>query len=668
MFCAEHTENFIPNSVNTGMAFVPTDEKVKNACKIAYLGWYKKYNNLVFNLEEFQKSENYNLRKDYAFTQQLIWEALDQSNANFIDSNIQKEYELFKTEINKKMIEMEKRPSFNGKIINLDNGEEKNIIDENSVLKEYCNIDKEINGVRISHIFGENSLKIKTSEKCNTYQIQISEDIMNSLGLIKEETKQNNTTIYLEFNQGVQNQIYSLNYNSPVSFSINLQITPYGNLELKKINKEGKLIDGSIFEITGPENFYKEVIVTNGNIKLEKLKIGTYTIKEKVAPVGYLIDKNSYSIEVKPGETSILEISNEKPTGTLIVHKTIEFKKNIDKCLINTIDYSKIYFKLIAKEDIKDELDGKVIYKKESTVKIFNLNKNGNVEITGLPMGTYELQEIKTENGLILDKEKYEVKFEKKDQETKIYTQIKEIKNNTTEVEISKKDVTGNGEELIGAKLAVIDENNNIIDSWITTNKLHKIEGLTVGKKYILREESAPFGFKISEDIIFIVNDNGDIQKFEMKDYPLLTKIQVVKLDKETKEHIKQNIFSFGLYEDEKCTKLIKMVDANLVDGTAIFKDLRYGTYYLKETKAPTGYFLSQEIVKIEINDRGVYANNEILNEEDGIYSIDFFNMKLPEVQTSDESNLWLLIIVAIVSFTTASLIIIKMLKGNNRS
>lgn len=618
-------------------------------------------------MEEFQKSENYSLRKDYAFTQQLIWEALEQSNANFIDSNIQKEYELFKTEINKKIEEIEQMPSFNGKTVNLDAGEEKIVVDENNILKEYCNIDKELNGVKLIHTFGENTLKIKASENCNTTQIHISEEMMNSLGLIKEETKQNNTTIYLEFNQGVQNQIYSLNYNSPVSFSINLQITPYGSLELKKINNEGKLIDGSIFEITGPENFYKEVKVANGNIKLEKLKIGKYYIKEKVAPVGYLINKDIYSIEVKPGETSNLEILNEKPTGTLIVCKTIEFRKNIDKCLINSIDYSKISFKLIAKEDIKDELDGKVIYKKDGIVKIFNLNKNGNAEITSLPMGIYELQEIKTADGLILDKEKYEIKFEQKNQDTKVYFDIKDIQNKTTEVQISKKDITGTNEELIGAKLSVIDEYNNIIDSWITTKKSHKIEGLTSGKKYILREESAPLGFKISEDIIFMVNNNGDVQEVEMKDYPLLTKIQIVKLDKESKEHIKQNIFSFGLYEDEKCTKLIKIVDANLSDGTVIFEDLRYGTYYFKEIKAPTGYSLSQEIVKIEINDRGVYVNNEILDEKDGVYSIDFFNSKLQEVQTSDESNLGILMIVAIISFTIASLIIIKMLKKNNR-
>ena len=45
---------------------------------------------------------------------------------------------------------------------------------------------------------------------------------------------------------------------------------------------------------------------------------------------------------------------------------------------------------------------------------------------------------------------------------------------------------------------------------------------------------------------------------------------------------------------------------------------------------------------------------------------IDFLNSKLPEIQTSDESNLGILILVAVISFITASLIIIKMLKKKN--
>jgi len=666
VFCAEHTEDFVVGVTNSGSYYAPTDEKVKKACKIAYLGWYSKYKNLVVDLG-IQTDDKYNLRLDYAFTQQYIWEVLGQSNASFIDSNIQKQYLAFKTEIDKKMVEIEKKPSFNNQTISLDAGEEKVITDSNNVLKDYSSIEKTMNDIRFSHTKGQNTLKISVPENCKIEAFNLSEQILNSWGMIKEDTKDNNTTVYLEFKQGVQNQLYSMNYNSPVNLSFNIKITPLGKLELSKTNENGKLIDGSIFQVSGPNGFNKEVKVTNGKVLLEKLKIGTYSVKEKTAPIGYLLNTNTYNAQVKAGETARLKIINEKPTGTLVVNKTVNNRKESDKSFV-TIDYSRISFKLIAKEEIKDVVDGSVIYKKNAEVKKFNLNKEGKAEITNLPMGVYELQEIKTLDGLVLDNERYEVKFEKKDSKTKVYKEIKNIENNTTMVEISKKDITGTDEELIGAKLFVIDENNKIIDSWITTEVPHKIEGLVVGKTYTLREQSAPYGYNISEDIKFTVKNDMIVQKVEMKDAPILTNIQVDKIDSETNENIKSSYFSFGIYEDEECTKLIKRVESNQSKGIAIFENVRYGTYFIKEINAPIGYELSNKKVKIEIGEDGVYVDGKLLEGKNDVYSFKYYNLPLQEVQTGDEINMILLTISTTVALAIiCGIVLKKIIKNKNR-
>ena len=39
----------------------------------------------------------------------------------------------------------------------------------------------------------------------------------------------------------------------------------------------------------------------------------------------------------------------------------------------------------------------------------FNLNKDGKLTIKDLPMGTYEIEEIKTLDGLVLNTTKYEL-------------------------------------------------------------------------------------------------------------------------------------------------------------------------------------------------------------------------------------------------------------------
>ncbi len=114
--------------------------------------------------------------------------------------------------------------------------------------------------------------------------------------------------------------------------------------------------------------------------------------------------------------------------------------------------------------------DGSVIYEKGQEIKKYNLTKDGKLEITNLPIGTYEIEETKTLNGLVLNTTKYEVKFEQKDLTTKVYTEKLDISNDTTLVEFSKTDITGD-KELKGAKLSVLDSDNKVIDEWISTDK-----------------------------------------------------------------------------------------------------------------------------------------------------------------------------------------------------
>ena len=187
------------------------------------------------------------------------------------------------------------------------------------------------------------------------------------------------------------------------------------------------------------------------------------------------------------------------------------------KSIIDTNDLSGIEFKLTAKEDIIDYADGSKIYSKGQEVKTYNLDKNGNLKLENLPMGTYELEETKTLNGLVLNDNKYEIKFEQEDLIKKVYEVKEDISNDTTIFEFSKKDITGDN-ELEGAELSVIDENDNIIDTWTSTKNTHKIEGLVVGKTYKLREEISPDGYVRATTIEFKVENTTEIQKVEMID------------------------------------------------------------------------------------------------------------------------------------------------------
>lgn len=553
-----------------------------------------------------------------------------------------------------------------------------------------------------------------------------------------------------------------------------------------------------------------------------KLEVGSYEVTEIKTPQGFLQLEQPVQFDVKglrdydqdqDGDyIKEVVVKNEQPTGTLIVNKSIALREDIDTSLVDTSDLSGIQFKLTAKEEIKSPIDGSIIYKANQEVGKYNLDKNGDLKIQELPMGTYELVEVKTLDGLVLNNKKYEIEFTQKDLVTKVYEIEKDILNDTIVVEFSKQSITGD-EELAGAKLTVIDENNKVVDNWVSTEKVHTIEGLIVGKTYTLREEiapdgfvratdvkfkventnevqkvemidkvvevskvniageelegatlivtntktkqivdkwlsekephkvnglvegqtyllheeivvngyvkasdieftvtsekevqkvvmidkiveivktdlvtgeevegaelkvidedgnvidewtstkeahivkgleegksyklveiTAPYGFEIAEEIYFTVTEDKETQRVEMKDMPILQSIKLVKVDANTKETIKDK-FAFGIYEDVECTKLIKEIEANKEDGTVLFSDLRYGNYYIKEIKAPKGYVLSDKVIKVEINDKGVFIDDAKVESEDSIYTFEFENVPVDTPKTGDNSNLTL--------------------------
>lgn len=126
-------------------------------------------------------------------------------------------------------------------------------------------------------------------------------------------------------------------------------------------------------------------------------------------------------------------------------------------------------------------LTGSIIYAKDTEVGRYNLNENAKLTVENIPIGAYYWQEVSTINGAVLDDTKYPVIFEKKDNVTKEYVVELGIENLTTLVEISKTDVTGEN-EVIGAHLSVLDEDENLIDEFISSSEKHVIEGLIVRK------------------------------------------------------------------------------------------------------------------------------------------------------------------------------------------
>ena len=95
------------------------------------------------------------------------------------------------------------------------------------------------------------------------------------------------------------------------------------------------------------------------------------------------------------------------------------------------------------------------------------------------------------------------------------YDVAEEMFDDVTKVKISKTDITGDV-EIPGAKLTILDKDDQVVESWISTSEPHYVEKLPIGK-YTLREEQAPKGFILSNDVTFEVADTGEVQMVAMK-------------------------------------------------------------------------------------------------------------------------------------------------------
>ena len=244
----------------------------------------------------------------------------------------------------------------------------------------------------------------------------------------------------------------------------------------------------------------------------------------------------------------ILEINvvNDTPSGKLTVIKKIDLGEG-DTSRVNIQDLSPIKFRLTANSKIVSPIDGSVIYDQGDVVGEYNLSSDGNLTIENLPLGTgqveYQLEEIATLPGLVLDEKKHIVAFEQNDTTTKVYSHELEIENQITKVEVLKLD-KANNQGLAGAKLQIQDQDGNIIDQWQSDGSGHLIQGLVVGQEYKLIETKAPDGYQLASELTFTVENTTEVQKVIMYDQA----ITAVKTDDTVSfDHLIVITFSSGL-------------------------------------------------------------------------------------------------------------------------
>ena len=325
----------------------------------------------------------------------------------------------------------------------------------------------------------------------------------------------------------------------PASLNFEVEWADVGSLELTKTNDTGELLNGSEFNLKHTTlEFEKDLVVKNGKIKADNLPVGDYILTETKVPDGHAAIQKTFKVTINKDQTTErIVVNNIRPTGTLEINKTLE-NSNVE---VNKAyyDLTKVQFKITASQDVYDSVSLEKLYSKgdavtvgsgkgsnEDTVKLISGNElgngiytcdtNGKLALSGLPMGTYNVEEIACPDGFVLDKEVKTVQFAQQDFVTLTYTSSLNINNELTKTVFSK--VTADGDNLYGVPMEIVDvKTGKPVHTWITDDSNLEIDGLPAGD-YQWREVNAPEGYVLAKPIEFTVKD-GDIQDIEMKNF-----------------------------------------------------------------------------------------------------------------------------------------------------
>ena len=339
----------------------------------------------------------------------------------------------------------------------------------------------------------------------------------------------------------------------------------------------------------------------------------------------------SYAVNFWPSDTTI-NVVNNRIMGKISVDK---LDYHAGEKLANAT------FDVIARNDIRTP-QGTVIYRQGEVVGNLTTDENGYGELDNLNLGEYTLKESMVPDGFRDDGSTYDFTITNDKTDSKLHMGLDvtwEINNYPTFINVYKVD-KDSGKKLENAEFDLY----NVTDKKkVGTYKTDKNGNIAVfylsrEKTYYLQETKAPVSYKLNdtkyyfyvdEKGAFSVSDlNGTVEDgtFNVPFHGTMTitvknEIDICNL-RITKKNDNSKVLEnaeFSLYSDKECTKEIEKgkTDKN---GQLNFDRISVGDFYLKETKAPAGYRLLEDPIKLSlknVNGKFTFFVNDKETKED---------------------------------------------------
>ena len=410
-----------------------------------------------------------------------------------------------------------------------------------------------------------------------------------------------------------------------------------GNLKILKVDKDNNSITlGAIeFDLLDEEKNIIEHLKTdvNGEVYIENINIGNYTLKETLTKKEYnlCVDEN---IIVEWNETSKITIENEKKKGEIEIYKTDADDNNIK---------------------LKD-IEFHVFNKDKKFIEKITTNDQGYAKTSRLPIGTYYIKEVKTNNKYVLDNKMIKVNVED-DVVTTLNITNRKKKGKIAITKFSSSDSPvfniKKGDLLQDVKFEIYDDENKLVDTIVTDENGEAVsKELEIGKYKVIESETTS-NFILNKNEIFInIEKDGDIKILEVENDPIKPGLNIEKDGPEEAKKNEEIKYDFEIsntgnsklenfiwteyipFEKIKVTKMITGIYNQNIDYKILYKTNKNDYKMFKELNTTTSEYL-------DFNNIELSKDEEIieLKVEFGTVNKEFISIVNPSIFAKVKDN-----------------------------
>ena len=381
---------------------------------------------------------------------------------------------------------------------------------------------------------------------------------------------------------------------------------PGAKFVIKSADGKYVKVDGTSFASFADKKEDATAIVTdeNGTFTLEYLPLGEYVLEEVKAPDGYLTISDPENFTIK-NESTAVSVGNTRIKADLKIIKTDENGKLLEGIKF-TLKNSVVGFVTASGSN------GRYTYTDlADTVTEFITDERGEIFVSGLLWGTYYLSETNAPKGIVGIKDQI-VKVDAENHNKTIELKL-ENRSEKGKIEFTKTDGAGKG--LAGAvfKLKLVEGSGTAYSSVKQMYAISDDEGRVSFEDvpygvYELTEVIAPEGYVRSNDTYYVSIGDAVAAGKKIDSVPAIwansrmeKEFTVEKVSADGGEPLNGAVFQV-LDEDEK------PIEGNTIttlNGGSDTVTLPLGKYFLKETVAPEGYELNEELIPFEVTTNG---------------------------------------------------------------